>query len=64
MKSSLKEKISTLILCTVITGLSVYFLSRNNLLNTHPTLIVSLIVFVAVVISNIISSKLLVFKDK
>jgi len=58
MKTVIQEKILTLIFCVAITAVIVKFISKSAFYVSHPSLSISLIVAVAVIISNVIVTKL------
>ncbi len=58
MKSVIQEKVLTLFLCVVITAVIVKFISKSAFYISHPSLSLSLIVAVAVIISNVVVTKI------
>lgn len=58
MKSVIQEKIITLFLCVAITAVIVKFISKSAFYVSHPSLSISLTVAVAVIISNVVVTKI------
>lgn len=58
MKSVIQEKILTLFLCIAITAVIVKFISKSAFYVSHPSLSISLTVAVAVIISNVVVTKI------
>ncbi len=58
MKSVIQEKILTLFSCVAITAVVVKFISKSAFYVSHPYLSVSLTVAVAVIISNVVVTKI------
>lgn len=64
MNLSVKKNLATLTICIVISCITIYFLSKNELYSNYSVLIVSVTVAIALPISKIISSSLMESKDK
>ncbi len=64
MNSTVKESFVTLIVCIVISCITIYFLSKNEFYSAYPTVTVSVTVAIALLISKIISSNLMKLRDK
>ncbi|PWK94304.1 hypothetical protein C7431_11140 [Pantoea allii] len=59
MKSVIQEKILTLFLCVAVTAVIVKFISKSSFYVSHPSLSISLTVAVAVIISNVVVTKII-----
>jgi hypothetical protein len=58
MKSVIQEKILTLFVCVAITAVIVKLISKSASYVSHPSLSISLTVAVAVIISNVVVTKI------